>query len=236
MSNYHNNSDTYVELSNLQITIDRLVEKGCDALSDRELLELTLSRSIPHRDVESLARKLLYRFGTFSEIVGAAPARLAEVGGVCQTVVSDLKMIEAFTRRFLKGEIRQRQTMECWSLVIDYCRAAMAFSEVEQFRVLFLDKRNCLISDEVQSRGTIDHTPVYPRDIIKRALELSAISIVLVHNHPSGNPAPSRSDIEMTERITYMARDFGIGVQDHLIIGRDGHASLREMGLIKTRQ
>src|SRR6476620_728223 len=152
-----------------------------------------------------------------------------EVEGIGESVATDIKIIAAAAQRLAKGQVRKRPVLSSWSSVLDYCRAAQAFAEKEQFRILFLDKRNQLIADEVQQQGTVDHTPVYPREVVKRALELSATAIILVHNHPSGDPTPSRADIQMTQAIVEVARALGIAVHDHLIVGKDGHASLKAL-------
>jgi DNA repair protein RadC len=156
---------------------------------------------------------------------------LQEVSGIGEAVALDLKLISTIGHRTLKSELRQKQLLSSWSAVIDYCHAAMAYETKEQFRILFLDKRNTLIADEVQQKGTIDHTPVYPREVVKRALELSATAIILVHNHPSGDPTPSRADIDMTKLIVETAKPLGIAVHDHIIIGKDGHVSLKGLRL-----
>ena len=179
----------------------RFLEVG-GALPDYELLELILFRSIPRRDVKPMAKELMKRFGTFAEVLAAPPARLMEVEGIGDSVVTDLKIVEAAARRLAKGAVAKRPVLSSWSAVLDYCRTAMAFMDREQFRLLFLDKRNGLIADEVQQSGTVDHTPVYPREVVKRALELSASAVILVHNHPSGDPTPSSADITMTRVIT----------------------------------
>ncbi len=210
----------------------RFLEVGGDALPDYELLELVLFRSIPRRDVKPLAKELLKRFGTFAEVLAASPARLLEVEGVRESVVTDLKIVEASARRLARGEVSKRQVLSSWNSVLDYCRTAMAFMDKEQFRLLFLDKRNALIADEVQQSGTVDHTPVYPREVVKRALELSASALILVHNHPSGDPTPSPTDIKMTRDIIEVAKPLGITVHDHIIVGREGHASLKGLRLI----
>ena len=210
----------------------RFAETGGDALPDYELLELVLFRSIPRQDVKPIAKDLIKRFGTFAEVLAAAPARLTAVAGVGENVVLDLKIVEAAARRLAKGAVAQRPVLSSWSSVLDYCRTAMAFMDKEQFRLLFLDKRNALIADEVQQSGTVDHTPVYPREVVKRALELSASALILVHNHPSGDPSPSAADIRMTREIVEAAKPLGITVHDHIIVGRNGHASLKGLRLI----
>jgi DNA repair protein RadC len=210
----------------------RFREGGAGALADYELLELVLFRALPRRDVKPLAKALINKFGSFAEVISAPPARIAEVTGAGEAVITELKVVEAATHHLVRGKVRARPVLSSGEAVIDYCRAAMAFAEKEQFRVLFLDKRNQLIADEVQQTGTVDHTPVYPREVVKRALELSATAVVLVHNHPSGDPAPSRADIQMTKSIIEVAKPLGIEVHDHIIVGRDGHASLKGMKLI----
>ena len=210
----------------------RFTEVGGDPLPDYELLELVLFRSIPRRDVKPIAKELLRRFGTFAEVLAASPARLMEVDGIGESVVTDLKIVEASARRLTRGEVAKRPVLSSWNTVLDYCRTAMAFMDKEQFRLLFLDKRNALIADEVQQSGTVDHTPVYPREVVKRALELSATALILVHNHPSGDPTPSGADIKMTKDIIAVAQPLGIAIHDHIIVGRDGHASLKGLRLI----
>jgi DNA repair protein RadC len=211
---------------------DRFRSAGGEALSDYELLELLLFRAIPQRDVKPLAKELLEKFGSFGEVVAAPVTRLEEVGGLGAAAITELKIVAVAAQRLARGEIKRRPVLSSWSSVLDYCRAAMAFADKEQFRILFLDKRNQLITDEVQQTGTIDHTPVYPREVVKRALELSATAIILVHNHPSGDPTPSQADIQMTKSIVDVAKPLGIAVHDHIIVGRDGHVSFRGLKLI----
>jgi DNA repair protein RadC len=210
----------------------RFAESGGDALPDYELMELLLFRSIPQRDVKPLAKELIQRFGSFAEALSAPSARLTEIKGIGESVALDFKVVEAVARRLAKGAVAKRTVLSSWSSVIDYCRAAMAFAAVEQFRILFLDKKNALIADEVQQTGTVDHTPVYPREVVKRALELSATAIILVHNHPSGDPTPSAADIAMTRQIAEIAKPLGIELHDHIIVGRDGHASFKGLRLL----
>ncbi|MGY2050503.1 RadC family protein [Methylobacterium sp. JK268] len=203
-----------------------------DTLPDYEFLELVLFRSIPRRDVKPIAKALIARFGSFAEVISAPAERLLEVDGIGASVVQDLKILEAAGRRLARGAVADRPLLSSWSAVIDYCRAAMAFAPREEFRILFLDKRNRLIADEVQGRGTVDHTPVYPREVVRRALEVSATALILVHNHPSGDPSPSQADIKMTRDIVAAAGPLGIVVHDHIIVGRDGHASFKGLKLI----
>ncbi len=210
----------------------RFVDSGSEAMADYELLELILFRILPRRDTKPVAKALITRFGSFSEVLGAPSHLLEEIEGLGPTAVIDLKVILAATQRFARDEMRQRPVLDSWSELIDYCRSQMAFEEKEQFRVLFLDKKNKLIADEVQQVGTVDHTPVYPREVIKRSLELSATALILVHNHPSGDPSPSSADVSMTRAIAEIATPLGIAIHDHVIIGRSGHVSLRARKLI----
>jgi len=210
----------------------RFMEGGPDALPDYELLELILFRAIPRRDTKPLAKELLAKFGCFAAVMNAAPGRLREVAGMGDAVIIELKLVRAASLRLLNREIMDRPVLSSWNQVMNYCEAAMSHSEIEQFRILFLDKRNRLIADEVQQEGTVDHTPVYVREIIKRALELSATALVLVHNHPSGDPTPSQADITMTKEIVDTAGKLGIVVHDHIIVGREGSGSLRAAGLM----
>lgn len=210
----------------------RFLEGGDEALADYELIELILFRAIPRRDVKPLAKALLKKFGSFAEVVAAPRARLKEVDGISENVALEFKVIEASARRFARGVVQKRRSLGSWSEVIDYCRTIMAFEDHEEFRVLFLDKKNGLIADEAQGSGTVDHTPVYPREVVKRALELAASAVILVHNHPSGDPSPSSQDVKMTLDIIAIAAPLGIAVHDHIIVGRQGHASLRGLKLI----
>jgi DNA repair protein RadC len=210
----------------------RFREAGSDALSDYELLELLLFRAQPRRDVKPLAKALLEKFGSFAEVISAPETRLAEVKGLGASGITEFKIVQASASRLLRGAVKKRPALSSWSSVLDYCRGTQAFADREQFRVLFLDKRNQLIADEVQQTGTVDHTPVYPREVVKRALELSASAIILVHNHPSGDPTPSRADIQMTQQIIAVASPLGIAVHDHIIVGKEGHASLKGLKLI----
>lgn len=209
----------------------RFREAGAESLADYELLEMFLFRTIRRGDTKPIAKALLQKFGTFSEVLSAPDHRLKEVKGVGDAIVDDLKLALAAAKRFSREAIRDRTILSSWSAVIDYCRAAMAYATIEEFRILFLDKKNALIADEVQQSGTIDHTPVYPREIVKRCLEVSASAIILVHNHPSGDPTPSRADITMTKQIVDIAEPLGITVHDHIIVARDGHASFRALEL-----
>jgi DNA repair protein RadC len=205
----------------------RFREAGPEAVSD-----YVLFRAIPQRDIKPLAKELIAKFGSFAEVVAAPQARLAEVKGMGEAAITELKIVHAAANRLARGQVQKRTVLSSWSSVIDYCRTAMAYAEREQFRLLFLDKRNQLIADELQQTGTVDHTPVYPREVVKRALELSATALILVHNHPSGDPTPSRADIQMTQSIIDVATPSGIAVHDHIIVGKEGHASFKGLKLI----
>ncbi len=211
---------------------ERFRKGGADALPDYELLEMILFRAFPRGDVKPLAKQLLARFKSFPEVINAPPERLKEVDGIGDRAVDEIKLIQAAALRLMRAEIKGRQVLSTWNAVIEYCKAAQAYDDQEKFRILFLDKRNQLIADEVQGRGTVDHTPVYVREVMKRALELAATALILVHNHPSGDPAPSRADIDMTKLIIEAAKPFGITIHDHIIVGRNGHASFRTLRLI----
>lgn len=210
----------------------RFREGGAQSLPDYELLELVLFRAMPRRDTKPLAKAILARFGTFAEAMNAPEDLLLEVPGLGEAAVTEIKLVRAAALRLMRGEVLERPVLSSWQGVLDYCRAAMGFEAKEQFRILFLDKRNQIIADEIQQQGTVDHTPVYVREVVKRALELSATAIVLVHNHPSGDPTPSRADIEMTKQIVAAAKPLGVVIHDHIIVGKQGHVSFRGQGLL----
>ena len=211
---------------------DRFMQGGPDALPDYELLELVLFRALPRQDVKPLARQLLDRFGDFNRVLSAPPARLTEVAGVGPAVVQEFKIVEAAAQRLARSRIMHRPVLTSWDALLDYCHTAMGHEGTEEFRVLFLDRKNVLIADEAQGRGTVDHVPVYPREILRRALELGASALILVHNHPSGDPTPSEADITMTERIRIGAEVMGITIHDHLVIGAGREVSFRREGLL----
>lgn len=211
---------------------DKFRQNGAAALAEYELLEMLLFRSFRQGDTKPLAKRLIAEHGSLSAVLAASPSRLMETKGVGESVAMDLKLVHAAGLSLASGNIRSRQLLSSWSSVLEYCRAALAFEEKEIFKILFLDKKNQLIKDEIQQTGTVDHTPVYPREVAKRALELSATAIILVHNHPSGDPTPSRADIDMTKTIIEVLQPLGITVHDHIIIGREGHASLKGLRLI----
>ncbi len=204
--------------------------KAGDALPDYEILELLLFAAIPRRDVKPLAKALIDRFKTFAAVIAAPRESLAEAG-LGDTAIDIIKVVREAALRLARAEVMNRPVLGSWQKVLDYCRTRLAHETVEQFHLLFLDRKNALIADETQQRGTVDHTPVYPREVVKRALELGASAIILVHNHPSGDPTPSKADIEMTREVAKAAAVLGIALHDHIIVGRTGHTSLRSLGL-----
>lgn len=210
----------------------RFFADGGEAMPDYELMELVLFAAVPRRDVKPMAKALIAHFGSFAEAIAAPRERIMEVDGTSEGVAAQLKIVEAAALRLSRTRLLGRPALASWKALIDYCAAAMARAQKEEFRVLFLDRKNVLIADEVQSSGTVDHTPVYPREIVKRALELGASAVILVHNHPSGDPTPSRPDIEMTREVTAAAKALRITVHDHVIVGRNGYASFKALGLI----
>lgn len=210
----------------------RFRKGGVDALADYELLELNLMLAIPRRDVKPLAKDLIKEFGSFAEVISATPERLKQFSGVGENVVTTLKLAEASAQKLAEGAVMGKPVLSNWQALIKYCSTQLAYKKNEQFRVLFLDRQNRLIMDEKMQEGTIDHTPVYPREIIKRALELGSTAIILVHNHPSGDPTPSREDIEMTKKIQEAGKQLGVMLHDHLIISKGGHSSFKTMDLI----
>jgi DNA repair protein RadC len=209
----------------------RFMTGGADAMPDYELLELLLFSAIPRKDTKPLAKQLIARFGDFAGVISAPPAQLA-LEGLSDITVATLKLIQAGALRLGRQRVMDREVLSSWTALIDYLRAAMGREANEQFRLLFLDRKNALIADEIQARGTVDHTPVYVREVVKRTLELGATALILVHNHPSGDPTPSRADIEMTRDIAKAAAPLGVTIHDHIIIGRGEPASLRAMGLL----
>lgn len=211
---------------------DRFLKGGPDALADYELLELLLFSALPRRDVKPLAKRLLAEFGSFAELIAAEPTRLKRIAGVGDAVVAALKVVEAASHRALRDQIIGRPAISSWQALLDYCKAAMQHNKSEQFRILFLDRKNVLIADEVQQSGTVDHTPVYPREVVRRALDLGASSLIMVHNHPSGDPTPSQQDIATTERVVEAGKALGIAVHDHVVIGRTGHVSFKALGYL----
>lgn len=211
---------------------ERFLTGGAEALADYELLELLLFQARPRVDTKPLAKALMKRFGSFAAVMAASPRELAEVAGMGEASIVALKTVEAAALLMTRQQLIDRPVIGSWKKLLDYCHAAMAHQKVEQFRLLFLDNKNALIADEVQQRGTVNHTPVYPREVVKRALELGATAIIMCHNHPSGDPTPSEDDIAMTREVAEVAGRLGIALHDHVIIGRNGHRSFRSMGLL----
>ncbi len=210
----------------------RLLEGGPDALQDYELLELVLCAALPRRDVKEIAKNLIGAFGGFAEVIAAEPARLKEIKGVGDTAAAALKAVEAAMHLALRERVVDQDVIGSWQALLDYCKGRMQDEKIEQFRVLYLDRKNVVIADEKQQTGTVDHAPVYPRKVVHRALDLGASALILVHNHPSGDPTPSSQDIETTRKIVEAARALGIAVHDHIIVGRRGHASFKALHLI----
>lgn len=211
---------------------DRFMQAGGATLPDYELLELVLFRAIPRQDVKPLARLLLDTFGDFNRVITASPARLQMVKGAGPAVVLELKLVEAAAQRMMRARVIQKPLLSSWDALLDYCHTTMSHRETEQFRVLFLDRKNVLIADEEQAKGTVDHVPVYPREIVKRALELNASALILVHNHPSGDPTPSDADINMTHQVKDACDALGLTLHDHLIIGKSRELSFRSQGYL----
>lgn len=210
----------------------RFMQGGAAAIPDYELLELVLFRAIPRCDVKPLARTLMDRFGDFNRVMAAPTARLLDVAGVGDAVITELKIVEAAAQRMARAKVLQQPVVSSWEALLDYCHTAMAHRETEQFRVLYLDRKNTLIADEEQAKGTVDHVPVYPREVAKRALELNASALILVRNHPSGDPTPSQADIAMTDQINNACGALGLTLHDHLIIGKSRELSFRSEGYL----
>ncbi len=210
----------------------RFTKNGAAALADYELLELLLFPALPRRDTKPLAKALLKRFGSFAEVISAEPAELESVSGIGEAAVIALKTVQAAAHRLAHDQVIDRPVLSSWNKLLEYCKISMAYEKSERFRILFLNKKNVLIADEVQQKGTVDHTPVYPREVVKRALELGATALIMVHNHPSGDPSPSRADIEMTKEVQEAAGRLGIVLHDHLIVSKSGCNSFKTMGLL----
>ena len=210
----------------------RFMQGGAEALPDYELMELLLFRAIPRRDVKPLAKTIIEKFGSFSAAISAPETRLREVSGLGDAAIIEIKLVEAAAQRLAQGRVLNRPAISSWDALLEYCQTSMAHLDTEQFRILFLDRKNTLIADEVQQKGTVDHTPVYPREVIKRALELGSSALILVHNHPSGDPTPSDADVAMTKQIAKAGDSLGIQIHDHLVIARGKHVSFRGSGLL----
>ncbi len=210
----------------------RFLEPGGENLPDYELLELILFSARPRGDVKPLAKRLLKQFGSFDKVIYASDHELAQVDEVGEAVIAALKTIRIGAQRLVKSEIGSQPVIQSWSALLDYCKLVMGKNRIEEFRVLFLNHRHALIADEIMQKGTINHTPVYPREIVKRALELGASAVILLHNHPSGDPTPSKPDIDITQKIVEAAATVGVTVHDHVIITDGGHYSFKSFGLI----
>jgi DNA repair protein RadC len=210
----------------------RFLEGGHAAMPEYELLELMLFNAIERIDVKPLAKALLATFGDLNAVVAAGEHRLLQVPGATPRVYLQLKIVEALAHRMAKARVMERSVIGSWDELMRYCRTVMAYRDTEQFRILFLDRKNVLVADEAQAKGTVDHVPVYPREVAKRALELNASAIILVHNHPSGDPTPSRVDIEMTERIAAALEAISVALHDHVVIGKGAESSFRSLGLL----
>ncbi|WP_299377407.1 DNA repair protein RadC [uncultured Kiloniella sp.] len=210
----------------------RLLEKGVESLADYEVLEFLLFGVNPRGDTKPLAKKLIETFGSLAEVFSASPEELKQVTGVGDAAASLLKLIPEAARRLTKDAILDHPVIDTWDRLIEYCKIVMAREKIEQFRLLFLDRKNRLIADEIQQKGTIDHTPVYPREVVKRALELNASALIMVHNHPSGDPSPSQADIAMTKEVKEICGKLGIELHDHLIISKTGNSSFRHLGIL----
>ena len=211
---------------------DRFMRDAGASLHDYEMLELVLFLAKPRAEVKPLAKTLIARFGSFADVIAADAKELVAVKGVGENTAVALKTIQAAAIRLAREQIMNRPVISSWQKLLDYCRASLAFAKTEEFRLMFLDRKNVLIADEMQQTGTVDHTPVYPREVVKRALELGASAIIMVHNHPSGDPTPSKGDIEMTKEVREACEKLGISLHDHLIIGKSGHASFKSLGLL----
>ncbi|MEX2518103.1 MAG: DNA repair protein RadC [Paracoccaceae bacterium] len=211
---------------------ERFDRAGAGALADYEMLELVLFRAIPRRDVKPLTKLLLREFGDFNHVLSASPARLMKVEGMGEAAARELKIVEAAAHRLAQARVLGREALSSWAALMTYCKTVMAHRETEEFRILFLDRKNVLIADEAQARGTVDHVPVYPREVAKRALELNASAMIMVHNHPSGDPTPSPADIEMTARIAAALEAVGVTLHDHVVIGKETDASFRALGFL----
>ncbi|MDU9006073.1 RadC family protein [Sedimentitalea todarodis] len=210
----------------------RFLTGGHKPMPEYEILELLLFNAIERIDVKPLAKRLLSAFGDLNGVVAASKHRLLQVEGATDRVYLQLRIAEAFAHRMARAKVLERDVLTSWDDLIDYCRTSMAHRETEQFRILFLDRKNTIIADEEQATGTVDHVPVYPREIVKRALELNAGALILVHNHPSGDPTPSREDIQMTQKIDAACKTIGVAIHDHVVIGKEEEYSFRASGLL----
>lgn len=211
---------------------ERFIKGGAEALPDYELLELLLFSAIPRRDVKPLAKTLIEKFGTFSGVINAEPAALAKIDGMGEIAVIAVKTVRAAALRLMRHELTQKPVLSNWQALLDYCYANLAHNKAEQFQIIYLNIKNMIIADEVQQQGTIDHTPVYPREVVKRALELGAAALIMIHNHPSGDAAPSKADIDMTRKVKEAGEKLGVTLHDHVIIAKGGPYSFKSKGLL----
>jgi DNA repair protein RadC len=211
---------------------ERFLKAGAETLPDYEVLELLLFGAIPQKDTKPIAKELLEKFGSFDEVLAASPEALMEVKGIKESAAVLLKAVQASIQLALQTRVRNADVISSWNDLLNYCKSRMAHDATEQFRLIYLDRKNKIIADEAQQRGTVDHTPVYPREVVKRALELNASALIMVHNHPSGDPTPSRADIEMTKKVKDAAASVNIVLHDHVIVSRGGHVSFKSEGLI----
>ena len=224
-------SSTQDHLGHRERLRDRFLDRGADALADYEILELLLFQALPRRDTKPVAKALVRRFGSYAGVLRAAPAELSEVAGVGKAAVAAIRVVAEAATRLAREESLGGEILDSWDRLVAYLRVRMAHEKTECFRVLFLDSKNRLIGDEELQRGTVNHTPVYPREVMKRALELAATAVIMVHNHPSGDPSPSRADIKMTYELRQIGSSLGVTLHDHVIVARGGHSSFRAMGL-----
>ena len=211
---------------------EKFLEQGSDALADYEIVELLLTLARPRIDCKPIAKALLKQFGTLPAVMAAHPDALRSVPDVGESTITALKLVQAAAQRMLKREVLDKPVLDSWNRVLDYCHSVMAHQREEQLRLFFLDGRNALVADEMQSKGTVNHTPLYVREVVKRALELGASALIMAHNHPTGDPSPSRDDIALTREVRNALRAVGVSLHDHIIIGRKGHCSLRSMNVI----
>jgi DNA repair protein RadC len=212
---------------------EKFLEQGPDALADYEIIELLLTLARPRIDCKPIAKALLKQFGTLPALMAANPETMKSVEGVGDSTVIALKLVQAVAQRMLKREVLDKPVLDSWNQVLDYCHSVMAHEQTEQLRLFFLDGRNSLVADEMQSKGTVNHTPLYVREVVKRALELGASALIMAHNHPTGDPSPSRDDIALTREVRNALKAVGVSLHDHVIIGRKGHVSLRSMNVIE---
>lgn len=225
-------SSTQDHLGHRERLRDRFLDRGADALADYEIIELLLFQALPRRDTKPVAKALIRRFGSYAGVLRAGPAELGEIDGVGKAAVAAIRVVAEAATRLAREESLGGEVLDSWDRLVAYLRVRMAHEKTECLRVLFLDSKNRLIGDEQLQRGTVNHTPVYPREVMKRAMELAATALIMVHNHPSGDPSPSRADIKMTYELRQIGKSLGVTLHDHVIVARGGHSSFRAMGLL----